>query len=124
MQILGSGADGPSKATYLVHDNGGCPFKISVQSDPPGAPKAVQVFKAIDEDDEDEDEDEEGDGGPPGGVQCRVITAGELQKELGAEGPLLVQMAPEAEGEEEEDAEDRGLCHCPMTWEYQGHHLK
>ena len=102
-QILGSGADGPSKATYLVHDNGGRPFKITVQGDPPGAPKAVQVFKAIDED----DEDGEGDGGAPGsGVQCRVITAGELQRELGAEGPLLVQMAPEAEGEEEEDAEE------------------
>ena len=107
-QILGSGADGPSKATYLVHDNGGRPFKITVQGDPPGAPKAVQVFKAIDEDDE--DEDGEGDGGPPSsGFQCRVITAGELQRELGAEGSLLVQMAPEAEGEEEEDAEAEEL---------------
>ena len=40
------GADG-RKATYLVHDNGGRPFKISVQRQP-GDPKAqVQVFKAI-----------------------------------------------------------------------------
>ena len=98
---LGPGADGSSKATYLVHDNGGRPFKVLVQ---PGDPKAVRVFKAIDPDEEQEDEDD--DAGDAGDVQCRVITAGELRKELGAE-PLLVQMADDIdEGGEEEDAEE------------------
>eukprot|EP00435_Cladocopium_sp_Y103_P007641 s2703_g2.t1 len=103
-----SGTDGDKPGTYLVHDNGGRPFKVSVQ---PGPKAQVQVFKSInDEDDEDDDENpitEGGSGGPGGpGAQCRVITAGELQQELGAEGqPLLFQMASD-EGEEEEDEED------------------
>ena len=105
-RLIGPGADGPSKGTYLVHDNGGRPFKVSVDA---GDPKAVQVFKAIDPDED--DDDDEGPGGAPGAAGgaapapggVRVMTAGELQKQLGVD---LFQMVDEPEGEEEEDAEE------------------
>ena len=42
---------------YLIHDNGGRPFRVSVQH---GEKAQVQVFKAIYDDDDDDDDDEEG----------------------------------------------------------------
>ncbi|CAJ1386945.1 unnamed protein product [Effrenium voratum] len=41
---------------YLIHDNGGRPFRVSVQH---GEKAQVQVFKAIYDDDDDDDDDEE-----------------------------------------------------------------
>ena len=100
--------DGPgTSGVYLIHDNGGRPFKVSVQT----GPKAqVQVFKSIQDkdDDDDEDDDDEEEGGS--GATCKVMTVAELQKQLGKGGQqLLLQMAPEmAEGgeSEEEDADE------------------
>ena len=88
---------------YLVHDNGGRPFKVSVQW--PGPKATVQIFKAI-QDDEDDDDDDDADGENAGGpTTVRVLTAGELQVELGNH-PLLVRLAGGEEGEEEDAEQD------------------